>query len=502
MNASPKHEPEDIAPSVAVSPVPGMSASLSQSPRSTLRRDIISGYVLTISRIAAWAGVSAIVFRRQGPEAFAILALIRATMTLIGYTSLGIGPAMVQSLAESSRLVSKFASARRPLIQAAIGPRVLEYAAIDKPVELTEFQQTYATGALLARLFCVVAVCATGAYALGFGSLYSIQGSFYIDSGFAVLAFGTGLAARVVAEPASAALQVRGRLALDNALLAAGELLWLILVVLLPNSDLVRIGSWWLCAAVAQTCCRFIAALWVTESVEQPRGFSWPIAKRLLAFGLSFTAAQIADFLYAPTDYILINRLLRPRDLVAYAPLVQIDSALLLLVSGLALALFPHASLAHAAGDRARLKRLYLLATLFSAGALLIAGLLTWLLSPTIFRIWLGEDLPLAREILPLVLIHTILGGSSAVGRAILLGMGRVKAFTASVLIAGVANVGLSAVFATMFGLKGIVLGTIVVVVVRCGIWMPWYVMRALRTETVVNAAPLDVDDVGSHAGV
>jgi Na+-driven multidrug efflux pump len=61
--------------------------------------------------------------------------------------------------------------------------------------------------------------------------------------------------------------------------------------------------------------------------------------------------------------------------------------------------------------------------------------------------------------------------------------MGKVKPFTASVLIAGVGNVVLSYVFVRFFGLglKGIVLGTIVVVVARAGVWMPWYVLRVLR---------------------
>ena len=36
------------------------------------------------------------------------------------------------------------------------------------------------------------------------------------------------------------------------------------------------------------------------------------------------------------------------------------------------------------------------------------------------------------QAILPLVLIHTVIGGSAAVGRSILQGMGRVKAFTAT----------------------------------------------------------------------
>jgi Na+-driven multidrug efflux pump len=60
--------------------------------------------------------------------------------------------------------------------------------------------------------------------------------------------------------------------------------------------------------------------------------------------------------------------------------------------------------------------------------------------------------------------------------------MGKVKPFTASVLAAGAANVLFSYVFVRFFGwgLRGIVLGTIIAVVARSAIWTPWYVLRVL----------------------
>ena len=57
-----------------------------------------------------------------------------------------------------------------------------------------------------------------------------------------------------------------------------------------------------------------------------------------------------------------------------------------------------------------------------------------------------------------------LVGGSSAVGRSVLLAMGKVRPFTRSVLIAGVANVLLSWFFAARmhWGLHGIIYGTII----------------------------------------
>src|SRR5581483_10770064 len=155
--------------------------------------------------------------------------------------------------------------------------------------------------------------------------------------------------------------------------------------------------------------------------------------RALLGFGILVTAAQLADYLYAPTDYILISRLLDQLSLAAYAPAVQIDAGLLLLVSGLAAVLLPKTAIAHAADDRATIRRYYVRGTLASAVMLLAAAGVVWLAAPLILRLWLGSPLPMTLTILPLVLIHTVVGGSSAVGRSILLAVGKVKPFTAAV---------------------------------------------------------------------
>src|SRR5260221_7572046 len=118
----------------------------------------------------------------------------------------------------------------------------------------------------------------------------------------------------------------------------------------------------------------------------------------------------------------------------------------------------------------------------------------TWIAPRSFFKPWLAEPMPGTEASLPLVLAHTVRGGSSAVGRSILLGTGKAKPFTIAVLIAGVTNVACSYVFVRYFhwGLRGIVLGTIVAVVARCGIWMPWYILRSLGDDSEFQPVPAD----------
>ena len=123
---------------------------------------------------------------------------------------------------------------------------------------------------------------------------------------------------------------------------------------------------------------------------------------------------------------------------------------------------------------------------------LLPLALAVWLAAGPLLGAWLGSDLPATRAILPLVLVHTVVGGSGAVGRAILLSVGKAGPFAASVLVTGAANVALSFAFVRYFGwgLRGIVLGTVIAVVGRCAVWTPWYVLRTLRRAEAGEPRP------------
>jgi O-antigen/teichoic acid export membrane protein len=292
--------------------------------------------------------------------------------------------------------------------------------------------------------------------------------------------------ARLLSDASGAVLQSSGAIALDNLLLAAAEALWLALCaawVTEDYNDLPRVAFAFFVSSALLLIARFIAANGVARILNLKMRIDWRLGGQLLAVGVLVTLAQAADFLYAPTDYLLINQLLGPNVIGVYAPAVQIDAGLLLLVSGIATVLLPHSAVAHAADDVAALRRYYLRGTLASLALLAAASALIWLAADLIFKLWLGDSMPATRAILPLVLIHTLVGGSSAVGRSVLLGMGKVKPFTIAVLIAGVSNVILSYIFVRHLhlGLNGIIYGTIVVVIARCAIWMPWYVLRTLR---------------------
>src|SRR6185436_113399 len=127
---------------------------------SSLRRDIISAYVASGAKIVSWVVVSGIVFRKGGIAEFAMLALIRATVGLLQYASLGLGPAMVKLGAE--------AESRAAGSQAASTPAVLTYYAEDPRGGISNL---YSNAVSFAAIMGLVGGALIGVYAYFFTTL-------------------------------------------------------------------------------------------------------------------------------------------------------------------------------------------------------------------------------------------------------------------------------------------------------------------------------------------
>jgi len=468
-----------------------------QAQRSTMRRDLFWAYAASGARIISWAIVSAFVFRKGGKEEFGMLSLVRGTIGILNYTAVGLAPAMVRMLAEARK-----SDAAVPAI--AVQPtRTLDY---HSPLQASHEEKVYASAILLAILSFAVGLFLTGFYTHYFDTWHKVPLRLGMLMPAVVFLIGLGTLVRLLSDVPGAVLQTNGAIATDNQLIAVGEVVWVILTIAFGGRVPIRSAA----AGYALACLSVLALRGAFAARYQSGRPSLMVEGqllwRLLQLGSLVLIAQLADYLYSPTDYILIDHFLGPPDVGAYAPAVQIDGGMLTLVTALSAVLLPKAALAHTAGSIETVRRYYIRGTLASLLMLVLAAIAVWLAAPRLLRLWLGSD-PGTTLILPLVLIHTVLGGSSAVGRSILLAMGKFKPFTASVLIAGATNVVASYCFVKYlhWGLRGIVLGTIVAVVGRCALWMPWYVMRQIRVQdslqsTATPAAQAGLDKASKQA--
>src|SRR5882672_10862512 len=179
---------------------------------SSLRRDIISAYLASGAKIASWVIVSAIVFRKGGIAEFGMLALIRATIGLLQYASLGLGPAMVRMLAQATQ------QGQEPQQQQQTGPMpVLSYTTIERePV-----RALYSTG----FTFAVIAS------AIGLALLipYTYWFHFSIEGGITSVTMGIGLLLRLMSEAPGAVIQTHGRISRDNRFVLEAEIAWAVL---------------------------------------------------------------------------------------------------------------------------------------------------------------------------------------------------------------------------------------------------------------------------------
>ncbi len=426
-----------------------------------LRRDILSAYIVTASRIGSWVILSALIMRWVGPEAFALLALVRATLGVLNYAAVGLSPALIHALAQ------------------ALSRRDNPSARADESLPIL-----YGSGAALAW----VAGSLAGAGLLGFLSIFSSALGGVGSATFTlILLLGLGVVIRLFSDAMGAILQTHGRITHDNAILSGAEIIWAVVaaaaLVAWRSADwATSVGGAYVLASAGMLVARVILARQAAPRWSRP---SAAVCRRLLLFGTLVMLTQLADYLYAPTDFLLIRFLIDPLAVADYAPAVQIDSGLLLLAAALGSVLLPVSALAHSHGKHESLRRYYVRGTVLIALLLSGVSVLVYLLGPQILRLWLGRWMPVTVGLLPLVLVNTIVGGSGMVGRAVLIGMGRIGPYTASVLIAAAINVLLSLLFIRAgWGLNGVILGTVIATLGRCAVWMPWYVLRALRAST------------------
>jgi len=457
--------------------------------QSSMQRDIVSAYVASGAKIASWIVVSAVVFRVGGIAEFGMLALIRATIGVLQYVAMGLGPALVKLSAQAD---------------AATGAVTGES---DRSGVLSYYSESANRGVLrlysnaisFASISALIGIILIFFYAVFFDWLHNVPSILHRMAPMTAAFIGFALLLRVISEAPAAILQTRGRIARDNRFVIEGEMAWIVatflLVLLHPMQlkPLLYAGQAYLLSSLLLLVRRAneTHGMIGAPSFRLDGDILWTIFR----IGGLVTLAQLADYLYAPTDYILINHFLGPRQVANYAPAIQIDAGMLLLVAAIAAVLFPRSAVAHSAGDVAAVRRYYLRGTLASAGILLAASALMWVLSPWFFRVWLGNPMPITRSILPLVLIHTTIGGSAMVGRSVLLAAGKFTPFAVSVLAAGAINVFFSYLFVKHFhlGLRGIIYGTIIAVVARCILWMPWYVRRTLKHPQPVVIEPASV---------
>lgn len=437
-----------------------------------------SSYAASIARVVSWMIVAAVVYRGYGASELAILMLLRGTVGLLSYANLGLMPTLVHLLS-------------RPLPAEPIQTQqtALEYARGETEAQRLAPNRIFATAFVLMLFAGIVAFGCATLYANNIESVHRITSHRAgLNLRWVALFMAGGVILRTVSDVFGARLHASGRLFTDNLCLVVGEMLF----VLLACGGRVDAEGAALTFAIGSFLVLVLRGILCDRDVGGSFGhFEARLVRPLVAGGALVLLSQLADWLYAPANQVLIDRFLGTREIATYVPAIQVDAALLLLVAGLSTVLLPRAAAAFHSKDVDTLRGYYVTGTVFSIAILALGATFVCLASDWLFRIWFKDPLPATQAILPLVMIHTVIGGSASIGRSVLFGIGAIKPYAIAAIVGGIANVVLAIVFLTTtdLGLRGIIYATIVTVTVRCLIWLPWYTLRTIGKCGEVSGA-------------
>lgn len=502
----------------AVRPSASVNFSPGESPGATLGSEMIAAYAAAFARVLSWLVILGVIWRVYGPDEMAAVAMVRAMLSLLNYALLGIGPAALFYLASrtdtpnlaepgwpppATALATALPTAPTnatpaeidiPLAQPAAGPSpagptavtpVLDYAAATPPPRAALHVARYLVATYqLMGFVTVLSLLPIGIYAL---STEVIHQSPAIESVW-VLALALAMLARFIGDAYGSAAAGLGLLLADSRRVFMGEIaataLFVLVVILGPGDwEFAHVFPMAAYAVGMYLLCQWRALLLLQLAPRNLR-IEVPAERRdLLRYGSGVTLSQLADFLYAPAAFLLIDRFFVSEALAWYAPAAQLDAALILLVGAPAAVLLARGALAHGRGDREAIRRHFIRGSLACFGVLAGAALVVYFAAPYILTLWLGRADPVTLAILPLVLLHTVLGGAGGIARSTLLAMGRVRDYTIAALVGGVLNVLLAIILiqTTDLGLYAIPLATCISVGLRCLLWQPLLVLRALR---------------------
>ncbi len=430
-----------------------------------MRTDIVAAFAASGAKALAYAVISSMLLAggAHAPD-FAMFTLVRSTLGLLNYATLGIAPALIRQLSRSFALNSRPGSAE----------------------EVTP-QRLYASAVYPALLIGSAALVLLIGYTMGFNIIHVVPDSLLSYAPWAALLVGLAMLFRLLSDIPGGWLQANHRITLDNVLLMSADLAWPVTTWLLfrvTSTPLIAASLAFCICYFALSISRLTAATLHGAPLRiAPRLIDPASARHMLAFGLLLTLSQLSDFLYAPADFLLINWFLTPEHLTDYSVAVQLDAGLLLLTSAISTVLYPRASRAVAIHDTATLRKYYRRGTLLTVALLMVSAIALIVIAKPLLLVWLKTDRQGTRDILPLLLLHTVIGGSTAPARAILFAAGRARVFAISAVIAGILNVAISSVFLlyTDLELVGVIIGTLVAVFLRCAIFIPWYTRRILR---------------------
>jgi hypothetical protein len=311
---------------------------------------------------------------------------------------------------------------------------------------------------------------------------YSGLSSFEVGGIFGAICFGVIF--RRLGDVSGAVLRASRSAAVDNNLQAAGEALWVLLLIIPQSTPALTVANAYAGSGAVACFIRWIAATTIVHRILPVLGL---IDRHSMVQLLMPDAAQmqvLADLMYLPATFVIMNWYLPVRALAEYASVVGIDLFLQFVASVLA----AH-WLQSLPADPSAARPVVGLVTQKLLITLSLLSLGVWIFAPAIFQVWLGEHAPLACAVLPLALVHAILSGAGAAERFMLIRHGATGRIVKGTMVAGITNIGLTPLLLGGFNMGLIAVACVAILAYTAGYIArrPWLLgeMRDIQPRAV-----------------
>lgn len=221
----------------------------------------------------------------------------------------------------------------------------------------------------------------------------------------------------------------------------------------------------------------------VPELVFQRNAFSFFAFRQMTTMGGWTLLNNMGVLLYFNIDYIIINRVLGAEAGGLYAPIVQLNLLVTLIVTSLNEIFSPIIIQSIGENNNAAIQRRTYTAIRYFGLISLLPIVLICGFAKSVLGLWLGEDFAGLHTLVWLLMIPLILSNSAQPLFALLNGLNAVKYLGIATCVGGLLNLALSLILVqyTDLGLYAVAFATVLSLFIRNVIFVPFYSMKLIN---------------------
>jgi O-antigen/teichoic acid export membrane protein len=253
----------------------------------------------------------------------------------------------------------------------------------------------------------------------------------------------------------------------SNSLIFLGNILSLILIFFIDKFYKINLFSIALIFMASPIIVYSIATLIVFKNYLKefrPTLFTFPQKKyfdELMSLGLKFFIIQITTIVMFSSSSIIITQLFGPEHVTTYSVTYQLFSGTQLIFSIILTPFWTAFTEAYTKGDlewiKKSIKKLIIIWSVFSIGVIVL-----WVISPFVFKFWLGDKIVIPKQLSFQFAIFSILITWSSIFSSFLAGIGKISISLYGAIFQLIVNIPLAIILAKGLNLNltGIILAT------------------------------------------